>query len=131
MYKVRVACSNVFWLLFGYRKAVVPAKCLLAIICDFEGRMRKHMNDFTMRVGSSNNILIIAMLGENRFVRAGPLRQKWVRTYCILKNPWVHDEGESEAFGQGQAGGERALHFGRFAFVGGLRVRGHSLSLIR
>ena len=35
----------------------VPAKCLLPIIyqvCNFEGRVRKHINDFTMSIGSSH-----------------------------------------------------------------------------
>ena len=45
--------------------------------------MRKHINDFTMRVGSSNNILI-ATLRENSFIHAGPLRQKRVRSVYIL-----------------------------------------------
>ena len=40
--------------------------------------MQKHINDFTMRVGSSSNILI-ASLRENSFIPAGPLRQKWTR----------------------------------------------------
>ena len=45
--------------------------------------MRKHINDFTMWVGSSSNILI-ASLRENSFVHAGPLRQKWMRSVYIL-----------------------------------------------
>ena len=64
-------------------KAAVPAKWLLPILCNFEGRMRKHINDFTMRVDSSHNILI-AMLTDNSFVHAGPLREKWVRSEYVL-----------------------------------------------
>ena len=47
------------------------------VIYIFEGRMRN--NFFTMRVGSSNAILI-ATLRESSFIHAGPLRQKWVRS---------------------------------------------------
>ena len=54
-------------------------------IYNFEGRMRKHINDFTMRVGSSDNISI-AMLRENSFIHAGPLRQKWVRSVYNVYN---------------------------------------------
>ena len=47
--------------------------------------MRKHINDFTMRVGSSSNVLI-ATLRENSFIRAGPLRQKWMRSVYTVYN---------------------------------------------
>ena len=40
-------------------------------------------NCFTMRVGSSNNILI-ATLRKNSFIHAGPIRQKWVSNVYIL-----------------------------------------------
>ena len=67
------------------REVAVPAKCLSPIpapIIYFEARVRKQ-NDFTMPVGSSNNILI-AMLRENSFIHAGPLRQKLVGgVYCL------------------------------------------------
>ena len=64
-------------------EVAVPAKCLSPIIYITEGRMRKHINDFTMRVGSSSNILI-ATLRENSLIDAGPLRQNWVRSvYCL------------------------------------------------
>ena len=46
-------------------------------IYNFEGRLRKNINDFTMRIGSSSNVLI-ATLRENSFILAGPLRQKWI-----------------------------------------------------
>ena len=48
-------------------------------IYNFEGRMRKHINDFTMRVGSGS-IVLIATLRENSFIHAGPFRQKWMRS---------------------------------------------------
>ena len=64
----------------------VPAKCLSPIIyITLNGHMRKHFNDFTMRVGSSNNILI-ATLRENSFIHAGPLRQKWMRSVYTVYN---------------------------------------------
>ena len=69
-------------------KAAVPAKCLPPIIisiCNVEGRMRNHINDVNMRVGSRNNILI-ATLRENSFIHAGPLRQKWDRTVHAVYN---------------------------------------------
>ena len=49
--KVRGAYKNVFRLLFGHGKS-----CSASDVChhNFDGRMRKHINDFTMRVGSSN-----------------------------------------------------------------------------
>ena len=38
-------------------KAAVPAKYFVNNnICNFEDLIRKHITDFTMRVGSSNNI---------------------------------------------------------------------------
>ena len=66
-------------------KIAAPAKCLSAMIYNFEGRMRKHINDFTMRVGSSSNVLI-ATLRENGFIHAGPLRQKWMRSVYTVYN---------------------------------------------
>ena len=52
---------------------------------NFEGRLRKNINDFTMRIGSSSNLLI-AMLRENSFILAGPLRQKWIRSVYTIYN---------------------------------------------
>ena len=68
-------------------EVAVPAKCLsqMIYIYNFEGRMRKHINDFTMRVGSSSNILI-ASLREHSFINAGPLRQKWMRSVYTVYN---------------------------------------------
>ncbi len=54
-------------------------------IYNFEGRMRKHINDFTMRVGSSSNVLI-ATLRANSFIHAGPLGQKWMRSVYTVYN---------------------------------------------
>ena len=48
-------------------------------IYNFEGRLRKNSIDFTVRIGSSSNILI-ATLRENGFTLAGPLIQKWIRS---------------------------------------------------
>ena len=43
----------------------------------------KHINDFTMQVGSSSNILI-ATLRESSFIHASLLREKWMRSvYCL------------------------------------------------
>ena len=77
MSMVRVAYNIVFQLLFGYRRSCSASEMFVTNdIYNFEGRMRKHIiNDFTMRVGSSSNILI-ATLRENSFIHAGPLRQK-------------------------------------------------------
>ena len=84
MSKVRVAYNNVFRLLFGYRRSCRASEMFVNNnIYTFEGRMRKNINDFTMRIGSSSNILI-ATLRENSFILAGPLRQKWVRRIYIL-----------------------------------------------
>ena len=55
---------------------------------NFEGRMRKHINDFTMRVGSSSNILITS-LRENSFIHAGPLRQKWIGIGILFILEWT------------------------------------------
>ena len=57
-----------------------------ASIYNFEGRLRKNINDFTMRIGSSSNVLI-ATLRENSFILAGPLRQKWITSDTIHVNP--------------------------------------------
>ena len=55
-------------------------------IYNFEGRLRKHINDFTMRIGSSSNVLI-ATLRENSFILSGPLRQKWITSvYTIYRD---------------------------------------------
>ena len=43
------------------------------------------MNDFTMRIGSSSNVLI-ATLRENSFILAGPLRQKWITSVYTINN---------------------------------------------
>ena len=82
--KVRVAYNNVFRLLFGYRRSCSANEMFVTNdIYNFEGRMRKHINDFTVRVGSSSNVLI-ATLRENSFIHAGPLKQKWMRSlYCL------------------------------------------------
>ena len=68
-------------------EVAAPVKCLsqMIYIYNFEGRMRKHINDFTMRVGSSSNVLI-ATLRENSFIHAGPLRQKWMRSVYTVYN---------------------------------------------
>ena len=60
-------------------EVAVPAKCLSPIMYVTLKLMRKHSNDFTVRVGNSSNISI-ATLRENSFIHAGPLRQKWVRS---------------------------------------------------
>ena len=84
--KVGVAYNNVFRLLFGYRKSCSASEMFVTNdIYNFEGRMRKHINDFTMRVGSSSNVLI-ATLRENSFIHAGPLRQKWMRSVYTVCN---------------------------------------------
>ena len=44
-----------------------------------------HINDFTMRIGSSSNVLI-ATLRENSFILAGPLRQKWITSVYTIYN---------------------------------------------
>ena len=47
MSKVRVAYNNVFRLLFGYRKSCSASKMFVTNnIYNFEGHMRKHINDF-------------------------------------------------------------------------------------
>ena len=53
-----MAYNNVFRLLFGYRRSCSASKMfVINDIYNFEGRMRKHINDFTMRVGSSSNVM--------------------------------------------------------------------------
>ena len=79
MSKVRVAYNNVFRLLFGYRSCSASEMFVNNNIYNFEGRMPKHINYFTMRIGSSSNILI-ATLRENNFILDGPLMQKWARS---------------------------------------------------
>ena len=54
---------------------------------NFEGRLRKNINDFTVRIGSSSsNNILIATLRENSFILAGPLRQKWIRSVYTIYN---------------------------------------------
>ena len=54
--KVRVAYNNVFRLLSGYRRSCRASEMFVNNnIYNFEGRLRKHINDFTMRIGSSSN----------------------------------------------------------------------------
>ena len=43
------------------------------------------LDDFTMRIGSSSNVLI-ATLRENSFILAGPLRQKWITSVYTIYN---------------------------------------------
>ena len=73
---------NNFRLLFGYRSC--SASEMFVTNNNFEGRMRKHINDFTMRVGSSSSNILIATLRENSFIHAGPLRQQWVRSILVI-----------------------------------------------
>ena len=81
-----MAYNNVFPLLFGYRRSCRASEIFVTNnIYNFGGRLPKHINDFTMRIGSSSNILI-ATLGENSFILAGPLRQKWVRSVYTIYN---------------------------------------------
>ena len=52
-----MAYNSVFRLLFGYRRSCRASEMFVTNdIYNFEGRMRKHINDFTMRIGSSSNI---------------------------------------------------------------------------
>ena len=86
MSKVRVAYNNVFRLLFGYRRSCSASEMFVYNnIYNFEGRLRKNINDFTMRIGSSSNVLI-ATLRENSFILAGPLRQKWITSVYTIYN---------------------------------------------
>ena len=86
MSKVRVAYNNVFRLLFGYRRSYSASEMFVYNnIYNFEGRLRKNINDFTMRIGSSSNVLI-ATLRENSFILAGPLRQKWITSVYTIYN---------------------------------------------
>ena len=86
MTKVRVAYNNVFRLLFGYRRSCSASEMFVYNnIYNFEGRLRKNINDFTMRIGSSSNVLI-ATLRENSFILAGPLRQKWITSVYTIYN---------------------------------------------
>ena len=49
MSKVRVACNNVFRLLFGYRRSCSASEMFVYNnIYNFEGRLRQNINDFTM-----------------------------------------------------------------------------------
>ena len=75
-----MAYNNVFRLLFGYRRSCSASEMFVNNkIYNFEGRLRKNINDFTMRIGSSSNILI-ATLRENSFILAGHVRQKLIRS---------------------------------------------------
>ena len=81
-----MAYNNVFRLLFGYRRSCSASEMFVNNnIYNSEGRMRKLINDFTMRIGGSSNILI-ATLRENSFILAGPLRQKWIRSVYTSYN---------------------------------------------
>ena len=85
MCKDRFAHNNVFRLLFGYRKSCSASEMIVTNnIYNVDGRMRKHILN-TMRVGSSNNILI-ATLRKNSFIHAGPLIQRWVRSVYTVYN---------------------------------------------
>ena len=88
MSKVRVAYNNVFRLLFGYRRSCSASEMFVYNnIYNFEGRLRKNINDFTMRIiiGSSSNVLIATLI-ENSFILAGPLRQKWITSVYTIYN---------------------------------------------
>ena len=85
-------CPRSEWLIIMFsgfyldiEEVEVPAKCLSTIMYNFEGRLRKNINDFTMRIGSSSNVLI-ATLRENSFILAGPLRQKWITSVYTIYN---------------------------------------------
>ena len=77
-----MAYNNVFRLLFGYRRSCRASEMFVTnyitvkVVCE-------NINDFTMRVGSSSNILITT-LRENSFIHAGPLRQKWMRSILFI-----------------------------------------------
>ena len=88
--KVRVACNNVFRLLFGYRRSCSASEMFVYNnIYNFEGRLRKNIYDFTMRIGSSSNVLI-ATPRENSFILAGPIRQKWITSVYTIYNLCCH-----------------------------------------
>ena len=62
MSKIKVAYNNVFRLLFGYRRSCSASEMFVNNnTYNFEGRLRKNINDFTMRIGSSRNILIATL----------------------------------------------------------------------
>ena len=86
MSKVRVAYNNVFRLLFGYRRRCSASEMFVNNnIYNFEGRLRKNINDFTMRVcSSSRHSYINRHAQREKFYFAGPLRHKWIRSvyYC-------------------------------------------------
>ena len=88
MSKVRAAYNNVFRLLVGYRRSCSASEMFVNNnMFNFEGRLRKNINDFTMRIGSSSsNNILIATLRENSFILAGPLRQKWIRSVYTIYN---------------------------------------------
>ena len=78
-----MAYDNVFRLLFGHRRSCSASEMFVYNnMYNFEGRLRTNINDFTMRIGNSSNVLI-ATLRENSFILAGPLRQKWITRYCL------------------------------------------------
>ena len=84
--KVRVAYNNVFRFLFGCRKRCSASQMLVANnVRSFEGRIRKHVKDFTLRVDSSKTSLITT-LRNNSFVHGGPLRLRWVRSVYLVYN---------------------------------------------
>ena len=84
--KVRVAYNNVVRLLCGYRRSCSAGEMFVNNnIYNFEGRLRTNSIDFTMRIGSSSNILI-ATLRENSFTLTGPLRQKCIRSVYTIYN---------------------------------------------
>ena len=79
-----IVYNNVSRLLFGYRRSCSASEMFVYNnIYNFEGRLRKNINDFTMRIGSSSNVLI-ATLRENSFILAGPLRQKWITSVLFI-----------------------------------------------
>ena len=81
-----MAYNNVFRLLFGYRRNCIASEMFVNNnIYNFEGRLRKNINDFTMRIGSSSNVLI-ATLRENSLILDGPLRQKWITSVYTIYN---------------------------------------------
>ena len=51
-----MAYNNVFRLLSGYRRSCRASEMFVNNnMYNFEGLLRKHINDFTMRIGSSSN----------------------------------------------------------------------------
>ena len=79
-------------MILGQWLCALTSCCVTNNIYNFEGRMQKDITDFTMRVGSSSNMLI-ATLRENIFIHAGPLRQKWLK-------PGVHTNDFAPIYGR-------------------------------